>query len=169
MTKAATLAAAFVMTVLSICANLPAQATQETIAPAAVQRDNAATPVAAPVAGAPAAAPVPAEIPSTAPAAKKSPADQPWMLIIMVGVFILFYVWLGRGRKKEQKKRTEMLSQLKKGDKVTTIGGIIGVATDVQAGEVVVKVDETSNTKIRFARWAIRGVGEDSKAETPQK
>ena len=87
----------------------------------------------------------------------------------MVGVFVLFYVWMGRGRKKEQKKRAEMLSTLKKGDKVTTIGGVTGIVMEASADEVVIKVDEASNTKIRFARWAIRGVGEDSKAENTSK
>ncbi len=166
MHRASIVVAAFLMTVLSVCANLPAQATKEAIAPAAVAKDTAAAPAPA-VSAAPS---TPAEATSTPASAPAKKADsQQWLLFVMVGVFVLFYVWMGRGRKKEQKKRAEMLSTLKKGDKVTTIGGVTGIVMEASADEVVIKVDEASNTKIRFARWAIRGVGEDSKAENTSK
>jgi preprotein translocase subunit YajC len=161
MSKAAMLVAALTMTVLSLCATLPAQSTQETIAPAAVQRDTATPPAAAPVLVE--ATPTTGQAPTSKPAAKEE--SKPWILIVMLGGLVLVMVWSSRGRKKEQKKRTEMLSTLKKGDKITTIGGVTGTVTEVSADEVVVKVDESSNTKIRFARWAIRGVGEGSKSE----
>jgi preprotein translocase YajC subunit len=44
--------------------------------------------------------------------------------------------------------------------KVMTIGGIKGTVTDVREDEVVVKVDESSNTKMRFTRGAIQKVVE---------
>jgi len=58
-----------------------------------------------------------------------------------------------------------MLAALKKGDKVTSIGGIVGTIMDVREDEVVVKVDEGNNIRMRFARWAIRGIGEKGKDE----
>jgi preprotein translocase subunit YajC len=44
---------------------------------------------------------------------------------------------------------------------VQTIGGVIGTIVEVKDAEVVVKIDETTNTKIRFARSAIQQVLED--------
>lgn len=93
----------------------------------------------------------------------------PWPMILMAGLLFVMLFWMSRGKNKEAKKRAAMLSTLKKGDKITTIGGVIGTVIEIRADEVTVKVDESSNARMRFARWAIRGIGEDSKAETPGK
>jgi len=95
------------------------------------------------------------------PAGSKGPGGFGDMrfLIIMVAVMALLWWWMGRGRRKEQQKHKEMLNTLKKGDKVTSIGGIIGTVIDVKDKEVVVKVDESSNTRMKFLRSAIRNVG----------
>jgi preprotein translocase subunit YajC len=86
----------------------------------------------------------------------------------MVGGFILLYVWMGRSRRKQESKRKEMLAALKKGDKVTSIGGIVGTVIEVREDEITVKVDETNNVRMKFARWAIRGVGEAAKTQGPE-
>jgi preprotein translocase subunit YajC len=95
--------------------------------------------------------------------------DQTLMLLLMLGVFFLIWFWMSRGRGKEQKRRAEMLATLKKGDKITTIGGIVGTVIEVKSDEVVVKVDESANVRMKFARWAIRGVGDAAKAEHPEQ
>ena len=88
---------------------------------------------------------------------------------LMIGGFILLYVWMGRGRKKQKKKREEMLESLKKGDKITTIGGIVGTVIEVRDDEVTVKVDENNNVRMKFARWSVRGVGDAGRAENPDQ
>lgn len=88
-----------------------------------------------------------------------------WFLFVMIGGFILLYVWMGRGRRKQETKRKQMIADLKKGDKVNTIGGIIGTVIEVREDEVTVKVDETNNVRMKFARRAIQGVGEERKSE----
>lgn len=70
----------------------------------------------------------------------------------------LFYYLLLRGQKKERKKQVDMLSALKKNDRVQTIGGMLGTIVEVRDHEVVLKVDESTNTKIRFNRSAIKEV-----------
>jgi preprotein translocase subunit YajC len=60
-----------------------------------------------------------------------------------------------------------MLSALKKGDKITTIGGIHGVIQSVKEHSVIVKVDE--DTKIEFSRSAISGVEAPAKEEKSEK
>ena len=60
--------------------------------------------------------------------------------------------WLG------DKAREKMLAALAKGDKIQTSGGIIGSVVEVRESEVIVKVDENANTRIRFARSAVQTV-----------
>jgi preprotein translocase subunit YajC len=84
-------------------------------------------------------------------------------IILIVGVF--WWV-MTRGRSKERKRYEQMLGALKKNDRVQTIGGIIGTVVDVRDNDVLVKVDEASNTKIRFNRTAIKEVLAETPTET---
>ena len=102
------------------------------------------------------------------PARRRGLFDSPWFLPVMIGGFILLYLWMGRSRRKQETKRKEMLASLKKGDKVTSIGGIVGTVIEVREDDVTVKVDETNNVRMKFARWAIRGVGDEAKTKTPE-
>lgn len=86
--------------------------------------------------------------------------------LMLVALFLIAFMFLSaRGRKKEQQKYQDMLNALKRNDRVQTVGGIIGTVVDVREGEVVLKVDEGSNTKMRFVRSAIKGVIEESAAD----
>ena len=91
------------------------------------------------------------------------------LLFIMVGFLGLMYFFSSRTRKKQQTQRREMLSKLSKGDKVTSIGGIVGTVVEVKDTEVVVRVDETNNIKMRFLTSAISRVGDDSVPDDAQK
>ena len=82
---------------------------------------------------------------------------------LMVGVLIL-YLFVFRSKRTTDKKRTDMLANLKRGDKVQTIGGILGTVVEARDSDVLLKVDESSNTKIRFSRNAIHRVVEEEKA-----
>jgi len=94
--------------------------------------------------------------------------DLTYILPVMLGVLVLMYIMSSRSRRKQQTKRNEMLASLKKGDKVTSIGGVVGTVIEIREDEVIVKVDETNNVRMRFARWAIRGVGDEAKTQGPQ-
>jgi preprotein translocase subunit YajC len=92
-----------------------------------------------------------------------TPGGSGTQLLIMMGViFAVFYLLIIRPQQKKEKNRQrtreDMLKALKKSDHVQTIGGIHGVVTSVTEDEVVLKVDEQSNTRIRFARDAISRV-----------
>jgi preprotein translocase subunit YajC len=78
-------------------------------------------------------------------------------------IVIVMYLFLFRPKGKQQKKLTEMLDNLKKGDRVQTIGGIRGAVVEVREEEVVIKVDESTNAKISFARSAIHRVLDEDK------
>ena len=76
-------------------------------------------------------------------------------LVLMGGIF---YFILIRPQSKEKKRRAELLSGLKKNDRVVTIGGILGTVTSVRDDEVTLKVDESSNTKITFSRASVQRI-----------
>lgn len=77
------------------------------------------------------------------------------MMLLLLGFMITMTVISGR---REKKKRTELMSSLRTNDKVQTLGGIIGTIAEIRDDEVVLRVDENSNTRIRFAKSAIQQV-----------
>jgi preprotein translocase subunit YajC len=79
---------------------------------------------------------------------------------LIIGILILYF-FVFRAKKNQDKKRTDQLNKLKPGQRVQTIGGIIGTITQVSEREITVKVDETNNVKIKFARNAIHRVTDD--------
>ncbi|XAL98661.1 preprotein translocase subunit YajC [Phycisphaeraceae bacterium D3-23] len=82
--------------------------------------------------------------------------------VIMLGMIVLWIFLLGGGSRKQKKRQAEMLAGMTKGAKVVTIGGIKGSVVEVRDDEVLVKVDESANTRLRFSRDAIRSVTDGS-------
>ena len=83
------------------------------------------------------------------------------MLIVLAAVWIMMVIL---PKRKQDKNRQQMLKEMSRGAEVQTIGGIIGKVVEARDDRVLVKVDESSNTKIWFSRSAIaRVVAEDSK------
>lgn len=74
-------------------------------------------------------------------------------------IFVIFYFFIIRPQNKKQKETERMISALKKGDKIVTIGGIHGTVTATKEQTVIVKVDD--NSKIEFSRSAIANVVTD--------
>ncbi|WP_139490323.1 preprotein translocase subunit YajC [Brevibacillus dissolubilis] len=74
-------------------------------------------------------------------------------IIIM---FVIFYFLLIRPNQKRQKERNAMLSSIKKGDKVVTIGGMHGTIHDITDTTVSLKV--AHNTYVTFDRAAVNSV-----------
>lgn len=86
-------------------------------------------------------------------------------IFLMLLILMVFYFFMIRSKRQQDRQRQEMLGTLKKGDRVQTIGGILGSVIEAREDEVVVKVDESSNTKIRFARSAIHRVVDSEKPQ----
>ncbi len=93
-----------------------------------------------------------------------SEEDYPWVIsnkfyklagqsFLMV---VIFYFLLWRPQKKQQKERTNLLSSLKKGQKIVTIGGIYGEIIELDDEKVKVQVAE--KVEMTFARTAIASV-----------
>jgi len=85
-----------------------------------------------------------------------------FMPILTFGlVFVIFYLFIIRPQNKKQKDTERMISAVKKGDKVITIGGIHGEVTSTKEHTLIVKVDESC--KIEFSRSGIASVIQDEK------
>lgn len=84
-------------------------------------------------------------------------------------IFVLLYFMILRPQRKEQQSRGDMLTNLKKNDRVITVGGIYGVVTNVRhdGDEVTIKVDESTNAKLRLTLSSISRVV--SAESTPEK
>ena len=73
------------------------------------------------------------------------------MLLIMVGVF---YFMLIRPENKRKKEAEQLRSNIKNGDKITTIGGIMGTVVDVKGDSFVIETS-ADQVRIEFAKWAL--------------
>lgn len=79
-----------------------------------------------------------------------------YMNLILIGVmFAVMWLLLFRGPRKRQQEHKSMVSSLQKNDRVRTVGGIFGTVVDVKGDEVVLKIDESNNTKIRVSMSAV--------------
>ena len=90
-----------------------------------------------------------------APGKQQKPQSMMSTIILFGLMFVVLYFMLFRGPKKQQQKHKQMIQSLEKNDKVRTIGGVYGTIVDIRENEVVLKVDESNNTKIRLAISAI--------------
>lgn len=106
---------------------------------------------------------------SQATAATNAPPSilQGPLVPLLLGVAVLYF-FVFRAKRNQDKQRTNLLGNLRPGQKVQTIGGILGTIVQVNDKEVTVKVDETNNVKIKFARNAIHRVQDDD-AKTATK
>ena len=87
------------------------------------------------------------------------------MMVPLLLMFVVLYFFMFRGPKKKQQQHQQMLSGLQKNDRVRTIGGIIGAVVDIRDDEVVIKIDEATNAKMRIARNAISKVIRDDEEQ----
>jgi len=83
------------------------------------------------------------------------------MPFFLIGsVLVFFWLFLIRPQQREEERRRKMFESLKKNDKVYTVGGIIGVVhnVDLEKKEVILKLDDSNNTKVKFLLNAIAAI-----------
>ena len=73
------------------------------------------------------------------------------MLVLMVAVF---YFMLIRPENKRKKEAEAMRGAVKTGDKITTIGGVIGTVVNVKEDKIVIETS-ADQVRIELAKWAI--------------
>jgi preprotein translocase subunit YajC len=90
-------------------------------------------------------------------AGQQAPADAGMIqLVMLVGLFVLFYFIAIRPQRKRQKEHQELVDNLQKGDEVVTTSGILGKITKVEGDYVVLTVSE--KVELKFQRFSIHAV-----------
>ena len=79
------------------------------------------------------------------------------MLIWLGLLFVMMYFLLIRPQRKRQKEHEKLITELRKGDKVVTTGGLFGTifAIDDDKGRIILRINE--ETKLEFLKTAIAG------------
>ena len=88
-------------------------------------------------------------------------------LIMMVIMIAVFYFMLIRPENKRKKEAEQMRSNVKVGDEITTIGGIVGTIVDVKETRIVLETG-ADQVRIELEKWAISSnetAAENAKAE----
>lgn len=86
-----------------------------------------------------------------------NPDDAGWMNLIFLGViFLIFYFFIIRPQSQKQKEIQEKVSNIQKGDKIVTTGGMVAQVTTVDDDSVLAEID--SGVKARFMKSAITDV-----------
>ena len=91
--------------------------------------------------------------------------DQYMSIIFIVIMFAALYFFMIRPQKKQEREVNNMRNNLKVGDEITTIGGIIGKIISIKEETVMIETGH-DRTKIRILKTAVRNV--DVHAEDAQ-
>ncbi|MBN2628473.1 MAG: preprotein translocase subunit YajC [Spirochaetales bacterium] len=82
-------------------------------------------------------------------------------IVMLVSIFAIFYFLLIRPQRKKEKERQAMIDAVKKGDNVTTIGGIKGTVTNIDNDKATVTIKVDDNCKIKFTKSSVSSVDKD--------
>ena len=89
-------------------------------------------------------------------------------IIFLVLIIAVFYFFLIRPENKKKKKAAEMRANLKVGDMITTIGGVIGTICAVKDDTLVIETG-ADRVRIEFTKWAVSTVGAQTSDGTEKK
>ena len=81
-----------------------------------------------------------------------------YSIVMLVVMLAIFYFLLIRPENKRKKKAQEMRDGLKKGDTVTTIGGIVGRVVHANKDTLIIETSE-DRVRVEVTRWAISTTG----------
>ena len=80
------------------------------------------------------------------------------MIIMLVLMFAIMYFMMIRPENKRKKKAQEMRDSLKKGDVITSIGGIVGKIVQVNKDTIIIETSE-DRVRMELTKWAVSSVG----------
>ena len=95
------------------------------------------------------------------------PTGDPGSMFLFAAMLalVVFMLLTSRSqRKREERDRQSMFGRLSKNDRVLTSGGVIGTIVSVKDSEVVLKVDESTNTKMTFLKSAVQRILTDEQS-----
>lgn len=83
-----------------------------------------------------------------------SPFGNMFLPLILGFLLLMIFTTFMSGRK-EKRAKQDLMSSLSRNDRVQLSGGMIGTLTEITSDEVVVRVDDTNKTSIRFVKSAV--------------
>lgn len=90
--------------------------------------------------------------------ATETTAQQPGMdytfLIMMAGLAVIMYFMIIRPESKKKKEQEALRNSLHKGDKITTIGGIMGKIVDIKDDKIVLETSE-DQVRMELQKWSV--------------
>jgi preprotein translocase subunit YajC len=98
--------------------------------------------------------------PAPAAAPQGGTGGTEWIFFLLPLFLVFYWFFMLRPQQKREDKHRKMIESLDKNVKVMTVGGIIGTvfSVDKEQQEIVLKVDDANNVRIRFAISAIHTV-----------
>mgnify|MGYP003447253330 CR=1 FL=1 len=78
----------------------------------------------------------------------------PAMIIMLLGMLVVFYFFMIRPENKRKKEAEELRNNISVGDRITTIGGIVGTVVNVKDDKFVMETG-ADQVRIEFAKWAL--------------
>ncbi len=99
----------------------------------------------------------------TAGAAQQSTAAAFFPFALILAMFAFIFMTSRSQKKREKNERDTMFNAMTKNDRVLTVGGVIATVISVKDNEVVLKVDESTNTKMTFLKTSIQRIITDEK------
>ena len=87
-----------------------------------------------------------------------------YTLIMILVLIAIFYLFMIRPESKRKKQQDEMRNNLRKGDQITTIGGVVGRIVKIDTDTIIIETSE-DRVRMEFAKWAVSTVGVQKKIE----
>jgi preprotein translocase subunit YajC len=108
--------------------------------------------------------------PSAAPAPSFGGGGSSMLLFAGLALVAMYFLMI-RPQRKQEKNRQQMLAQIDKNDHVVTIGGVKGIVYSVGDDDVVLKIDERNDVRIRVTKSAVAHIltDEQVQAESEKK
>lgn len=78
-----------------------------------------------------------------------------------VVLFVAMYVFVYIPNKKKQKKMQEMHNSIKPGDKIVTMGGIVGKVVERDDNYITICIDEDKQVNMQFVIYAVSQIVTD--------
>ena len=78
----------------------------------------------------------------------------PYFLVMLAVFGVVMYFMIIRPEKKKKKEQEDLRSSLHKGDKITTIGGIMGKIVDIKDEKIVIETSE-DQVRMELQKWAV--------------
>jgi len=86
------------------------------------------------------------------------------LIFMIIAIFAVMYFLMIRPQQRQKRQHQDLLSNLSKGDKVITVGGIHGTVTGIKDTTVIVKIAD--NVKVELSRSSISKVVSSKSSKT---